>query len=144
MYGSDAAGMTHTDSSTIADRRGGLLSLLASHWEVAAYVLLVVIAASMRFWDLGARAIGYDESLHMYYSYRLAEGFGYQHNPLSHGPFQYHAIAGVFFLFGDSEFTARLPAALFGVALVILPYFFRSRMEGQGPLPQQSCWPSRR
>ena len=126
--------MTHTDSSTIADRRGGLLSLLASHWEVAAYVLLIVIAASMRFWDLGARAIGYDESLHMYYSYRLAEGFGYQHNPLSHGPFQYHAIAGVFFLFGDSEFTARLPAALFGVALVILPYFFRSRMGRAGAL----------
>ena len=126
--------MTNTDNPTVADRRGGPLSLLASHWEVIAYVLLVVIAASMRYWDLGARAIGYDESLHMYYSYRLAEGFGYQHNPLSHGPFQYHAIAGLFYLFGDSEFTARLPAALFGVALVILPYFFRSRMGRAGAL----------
>ena len=101
---------------------------------MAAYALLIVLAASMRFWDLGSRAIGYDESLHLYYSYRLAEGFGYQHNPLSHGPFQYHAIAALFFLFGDSEYTSRLPAAIFGTVLVALPYFLRSRLGTAGAL----------
>ena len=135
MYESNATGMNAPAADSPAGRQGsGLLTLLASHWEVAAYALLIVVAAAMRFWDLGGRAIGYDESLHLYYSYRLAEGFGYEHNPLSHGPFQYHAIAGVFFLFGDSEYTSRVPAAIFGVVLVGLPYFLRSRLGTAGAL----------
>ena len=126
--------MKESSVASADEQRGSLLFLLASHWEVAAYALLILVAASMRFWDLGARAIGYDESLHLYYSFRLAEGLGYQHNPLSHGPFQYHGIAAMFFLFGDSEFTSRLPAAIFGVVLVALPYFFRSHLGRAGAL----------
>ena len=126
--------MKESSVASVDEQKGSLLSLLASHWEVAAYALLILVAASMRFWDLGARAIGYDESLHLYYSFRLAEGLGYQHNPLSHGPFQYHGIAAMFFLFGDSEFTARLPAAIFGTVLVGLPYFFRSHLGRAGAL----------
>ena len=126
--------MKESSVASVDEQKGSLLSLLASHWEVAAYALLILVAASMRFWDLGARAIGYDESLHLYYSFRLAEGLGYQHNPLSHGPLQYHGIAAMFFLFGDSEFTARLPAAIFGTVLVGLPYFFRSHLGRAGAL----------
>ena len=126
--------MKESSVASVNQQMGSLLSLLASHWEVAAYALLILVAASMRFWDLGARAIGYDESLHLYYSFRLAEGLGYQHNPLSHGPFQYHGIAAMFFLFGDSEFTSRLPAAIFGTVLVALPYFFRSHLGRAGAL----------
>ena len=126
--------MKESSVASVDEQRGSLLFLLASHWEVAAYALLILVAASMRFWDLGARAIGYDESLHLYYSFRLAEGLGYQHNPLSHGPFQYHGIAAMFFLFGDSEFTSRLPAAIFGTVLVALPYFFRSHLGRAGAL----------
>ncbi len=113
---------------------GGLLSLPGFRWEIAAYALLIVVTAAMRFWDLGGRAIGYDESLHLYYSYRLAEGFGFQHNPLSHGPFLYHATGAAFFLFGDSEYTGRLMNAIFGTALVVLPYFLRSRLGRAGAL----------
>ena len=111
-----------------------LLGAAAAHWEVWAYALLILVAAAMRFWDLGARAIGYDESLHAYYSFRFAEGLGFQHSALTHGPFQFHAIAAVFFLFGDSDYTSRLPAAIFGVALVGLPYFLRFRLGRAGAL----------
>ena len=111
-----------------------LLGAAAAHWEVWAYALLILVAAAMRFWDLGNRAIGYDESLHAYYSFRFAEGLGFQHSALTHGPFQFHAIAAVFFLFGDSDYTSRLPAAIFGVALVGLPYFLRSRLGRAGAL----------
>ncbi|MBI4282421.1 MAG: TIGR03663 family protein [Chloroflexi bacterium] len=113
---------------------GSLVATLASHWEVAAYGLLILVALLMRLWDLGSRAIGYDESLHMYYSYRLAEGFGYQHNPMMHGTFQFHGIAAFFFLFGDSEYTARLLVALFGTALVGVPYFLHHRLGTAGAL----------
>ena len=44
--------------------------------------------------------------------------FGY--DPVYHGPFLYHWGALVFFLFGDSDFTARLPYALSGIFLLWL------------------------
>ena len=103
-------------------------------WEMAFYVSLVVISLLMRFWDLGSRAMGYDESLHGYYSFRLAEGLGYEHSPLMHGPFQFHGVAFMFFLFGDSDAVARLLPALFGTVIVFLPYFLRDRLGVYGAL----------
>ena len=65
---------------------------------------IVTVAAALRFWDLGARAIHHDESLHATYSWyfmRLAPI--YVHDPLMHGPFQFHAMALVFKIFGDND-----------------------------------------
>ena len=58
---------------------------------------LVVLAFGFRFWDLGARAMHHDESLHAYYSYQLLQGNGYEHSPLLHGPFQFFGMALTFF-----------------------------------------------
>ena len=88
----------------------------------------------MRLWDLGSRAIHHDESLHAFYSWGLAQGEGYKHFPMMHGPFQFEANAAVFFAFGDNDVTARLLYALLGTALVILPYFFRARLGRLGAL----------
>ena len=88
----------------------------------------------MRLWDLGSRAMHHDESLHAYYAWSLASGNGYEHNPMMHGPFQMEATAGVFFIFGDGDYTARLVYALAGTALVALPYLFRARLGNLGAL----------
>ena len=93
---------------------------------------IVLVALVMRVVDLGLRAMHHDESLHALYSFRLAEGLGYRHSPLMHGPFQFHVLAAFFKLFGDSEVTARLPAALFGTALVALPLLLRRWLGGAG------------
>ncbi|MFQ5924516.1 MAG: flippase activity-associated protein Agl23 [Dehalococcoidia bacterium] len=111
-----------------------MVSRLRLNWEIAPYILLALIAAGMRLWDLGSRAIAHDESLGAYYSWYLANGQGYQHMPMMHGPFQFHGTALNFFLFGDSDFTARLLPALFGVALVVLPYFLRRHLGRWGSL----------
>ncbi|MFN8534282.1 MAG: TIGR03663 family protein [Dehalococcoidia bacterium] len=103
-------------------------------WEVLAYSTLAVVAAIMRFWDLGARAMHHDESLHVLYSWYLYSGRGYQHDPMMHGPFQFHANALIFFLFGDSDFTGRVLYVIFGVALVVLPYFLRDLLGRSGAL----------
>ena len=42
----------------------------------------------------------------------------------------YWLIAGSYLAFGVSEFTARLPSALFGIALVLMQYLFASRIFG--------------
>ena len=102
--------------------------------ELGTYAGLLVVAGVLRLWDLGSRAMHHDESLHAFYSWNLYKGDGYQHNPMMHGPLQFEANAAVFFLFGDSDYTARLPYALVGTALVGLPFFFRHRLGRLGAL----------
>ena len=103
---------------------GGLLS-----WEAAFYLGLIAIAGVMRFWDLGARAIHHDESLHAFFSIDFLGG--YKHNPLMHGPFQFLGLNLIFNIFGASDTAARALAAAFGTALVGMPYLLRSYM-GRG------------
>lgn len=44
--------------------------------------------------------------------------------------FVYWLMGGAYHLFGVSEFTTRLPSALFGVALILLQYAFLTRLRG--------------
>ena len=104
------------------------------NWEIALYAMLIVIALVMRLWELGARAIHYDEVLHLVYSWNFAQGQGYSHDPMMHGPFQFDGNALIFFLFGDSDFTARLLPVIFGTALVALPFFLRRYLGRWGSL----------
>jgi uncharacterized protein (TIGR03663 family) len=115
---------------------GQALSLkLRLTWEVVAYASFVIIGAGMRFWDLGSRALHHDESLHGFYAYDLFQGNGYEHSPMMHGPFQFFGTALTFFLTGGaSDYTVRVFPALFGVALIILPFFFRHRLGRPGAL----------
>lgn len=103
-------------------------------WERVALVLIFVVAVISRFYDLGARVMSHDESLHTMYSYYLLDGRGYTHTPLMHGPFLFHVTALSYFLFGDSDFTARLPFAIFGIVLVMLPQAFRRQLGREGAL----------
>ena len=111
-----------------------LFGLLTVNWEMVLYATFIVLAVVTRFYDLGARVMSHDESLHTLYSWNLYAGKGYQHDPLMHGPFLFHITALFYFLFGDNDFTARVATALFGVALVILPYWFRPWLGRLGAL----------
>ena len=102
--------------------------LIPFRWEVAAYVTLVIVALLLRTWGLGDRAVHHDESLHGFFAWDLYQGNPYLHNPLTHGMFLFHSIAASFFLFGDNDFTLRLPMALFGAGLVAAPLLLRTRM----------------
>jgi hypothetical protein len=100
-------------------------------YEHAAYIGLIALALLLRLWGLGDRSLHHDETLHAAYSWRLYTGQGFLHDPLLHGPFLYHIVALGYFLFGDNDFTARLTVALFGTALVGLPYLIRREL-GRG------------
>ncbi len=111
-----------------------LWRVVALNWELALYGLIFVLAVTTRFYDLSARAISHDESLHALWSYKLYNGEGYRHDPLMHGPMLFHVTAFLYFLFGDNNFVARSGVALFGVALVVLPYWFRPWLGRLGAL----------
>jgi uncharacterized protein (TIGR03663 family) len=102
--------------------------------EFSIYTGLVLIALAMRLYDLGGRAVHHDESLHGYFAYQIFNGSGYDHNPLMHGMFLFHSIATSFFLVGDSDFSLRLPMALFGTGLVLVPLLLKPRIGQFGAL----------
>ena len=124
------------ESEVAEEPRGGRgwLPGLTCHWEAAAYGSVFIVALVMRLWDLGSRAVHHDESLHGYFSWQLYTGLGYEHNPMMHGVFLFLSNAGVFHLFGDSEFTMRLVPALSGAGLVLMPLLLRNRLGNMGAL----------
>lgn len=103
-------------------------------WDSVTWLVLgmVAVAVVLHVVDLGARAMHHDESLHATFSWYFVDGRGYRHDPLMHGPFQFHVITGFFALFGDSEAVSRLPAAFFGAALVATPLLLRRWLGATG------------
>ncbi|MBK8987813.1 MAG: TIGR03663 family protein [Chloroflexi bacterium] len=103
-----------------------LLAAINLDWEKAIYITFFLIAIVSRFVFLGDRVMSHDESLHTQFSYQFYNGDGYQHTPLMHGPSLFHATAVSYWLFGDSDLSARIPVAILGVLLVVLmPYLLR-------------------
>ena len=96
------------------------------------FLALMFTGLVLRFVDLGAKAFHHDESLHACYSWRLFDGQGYVHDPMMHGPLLFELNALIFLLFGASDFTARLAPALFGVALIGLPFLLRHELGRYG------------
>ncbi|MEN6434898.1 MAG: flippase activity-associated protein Agl23, partial [Anaerolineaceae bacterium] len=113
------------------------LSSILPRWNVRTLIIIVilVLAVISRFAMLGVRTMSHDEVNHVVPSYDLFQGKGYRHDPITHGPFQFHIIALTYFLFGDSDFTSRVPAAIFSVAAVAFVMIgFRKYLGNAGSL----------
>lgn len=97
-------------------------------YENLFWVSLFAIAIVSRIWDIGNRGIHHDESLHAVYSNNLYKGTGYTHDPMMHGPLQFHLIGAMYWLFGATDATARLASAFCGIFVVMSPFFLRRQM----------------
>ena len=91
-------------------------------------ILILLLTIFTRFYDLGARTMSHDEINHVVPAYTFGN---YVYDPVTHGPFQFHALAFSYFMFGDSDFSARVPAALFGLAIVTFALFAWRRYLGR-------------
>jgi len=111
-----------------------LRGLIRVNWETVAWLVLFIVAAVARFYDVGARAMSHDESLHSLYAYYLYDRGNYEHNPMMHGPFRYHLTALTYALFGHTDATARLVPALFGLGVVAMGLAFRRYIGRLGAL----------
>ncbi len=111
-----------------------LTRLLYLDAEKLAYAAIFILAVLSRFWDLGARVMSHDESLHVRYSWNLYKGEGFQHTPLMHGPLLFHMTALNYLLFGDNDFSGRIYAAIVGIIVVMLPYFMRRWLGRMGAI----------
>lgn len=81
-------------------------------------VILLILAVMSRFINVDERVMSHDEVNHVVPAYDLYQGTGYAHDPVTHGPFQFHLLAASYFMMGDNDFSARVPAALFSIAAV--------------------------
>src|SRR3990170_1747907 len=111
-----------------------LVQAIAINWEIVLFFGIMVLAFASRFYDLGTRVMSHDETSHVYFSWRLYHGDGYQHDPVTHGPLQFHLIALSYFLFGDNDFSARIPAALASIATIAFLWNYRRYLGRAGAL----------
>lgn len=101
-------------------------------------LLIIVIAAILRLWMLNAPDVHEDEMHYIQDSYRLFNKDPYMSvryharkhpMPSSGHPFLYQIEqTWIFKLFGVSVYTARLPNALSGIAIVLVVFFFTKRL----------------
>lgn len=100
-------------------------------WEKLILAVIILLAVLSRFILIGARVMSHDEINHVTPAYSLYQGNGYAHNPVTHGPFQFHMLALSYFLLGDSDFSSRVPAAVFSLSAVIFVLFAFRRYLGR-------------
>jgi predicted membrane-bound mannosyltransferase/DNA-binding beta-propeller fold protein YncE len=108
-----------------------ILKLFPLNLENLLAVVLLILAVVTRLYGLGDRVASHDEVNHFVPSYDFSQGEQFRFDPMTHGPLQMHLIALSFVAFGDSDFTARLPAALFSIASVAIALFLFRRYLGR-------------
>ncbi|GAB4495936.1 MAG: hypothetical protein OHK0052_04740 [Anaerolineales bacterium] len=102
--------------------------------EHALFTALLLLAFVSRLSALGARALSHDETQHTYFAWQFAQGNGYTHTPLTHGPLQFHLIAAAYSLFGDNDATSRLPHALLSAGALGLLWYYRPLLSRRATL----------
>ena len=120
-----------TSESNALDRL--LARRIEVNWELVAYAAIFAAAFALRFWDLGARALHHDESIHALWSWNLAQG-SYTHNPVFHGPLLYFVQGFTFLVFTATDYTSRISPALFGMAVLAIPLALRRWLGPVGTL----------
>ena len=98
-------------------------------WESIIYATILLVAMIVRVYHLGTPPLQPSESSRALSSWQMVNG----QNPEAWGePLLVGSTSGIFFLFGDNDFTARLVPAFLGTALVLLPWFLRGIMGQSG------------
>ena len=97
--------------------------------ESVPYVIAFILAAALRFIQLGALPLSDSEAEWALQAFNVAQGM----RPiLGSQPIYTLPASTLFFLFGTSNFLARFIPALTGSVLILVPYLFRQRLK---PIP---------
>lgn len=97
-------------------------------WLVAA-ALVLVLAAFLRLYQLEARPPHHDEGVNGWMAENVVREGYYRYDPTNyHGPSYFYALAASREVFGFGLWQLRLPGALAGIALCMLPLLLRRRL----------------
>ena len=88
-------------------------------------ILIIILALLTRLALLNIRPLHHDEGVNYSFAKQILETQTFTYNPLNyHGPLYFFILALSFALLGISEFSLRLPAAIFGILIILLPIIF--------------------
>lgn len=103
-----------------------------SRGEWLIYALILAVAASLRFFDLGERVYHHDEAIHAKESNDMINGKHFRYDPAYHGPLLYFGNVILFLAAGVNDALGRVIPALFGVASVGALLIFRPELGRAG------------
>lgn len=102
---------------------------MAKHALSILFLLAVILAAWIRFDNLGIKPLHHDEGVNAFFLTNLDNSGSYKYNPDNyHGPSIYYLAWPALKVFGDTDFALRFIPALFGVLTVILLWFLRKEL----------------
>jgi len=125
-------GQQSTENHTWLDKP--LSSTLKFSYETLIFAIIILFAILSRLYQLGERVMSHDEINHVYFAWQFFQGSAYSHHPLSHGPLQFHLLVFFYNLFGDTDFSARLHAAVFSIGAVAFLWKYRKYLGRTGAL----------
>jgi uncharacterized protein (TIGR03663 family) len=93
------------------------------------FVLAVIVAVFLRFYQLDIKPFHHDEGVNSYFLLNLAERGQYKYDPTNyHGPTLYYFAYLALLAFGETDFALRFTPALFGVLTVLLVWPLRQHL----------------
>ncbi|MDJ0738254.1 MAG: glycosyltransferase family 39 protein [Gammaproteobacteria bacterium] len=105
------------------------MPLSSRHRAWGALALIVAVGAALRFWNLGAASLWLDEVASIKFAslpWTTLWLSGYDNAPPLH-----YSLVKLCLEFADTEFSVRLPSALFGTLTIPLVYVAASRIAGR-------------
>jgi uncharacterized protein (TIGR03663 family) len=116
------------DEASVEIRRSKIITV-----EQAAYLAVGLLAAALRWFQLGLRPLNESEAVQALAALRFTQG-GIEATPAGTIPALFTGNVAGFGLMGASDITARWLPALVGLILVLLPYWLRHRLGRGGAL----------
>ncbi len=96
---------------------------------IALFIIAVVIAAWLRFDQIGLKPFHHDEGVNSYFLLNLAHSGNYKYDPTNyHGPTLYYFALVALRIFGETDFALRLSPALFGLITVAMVWLLRRHL----------------
>jgi uncharacterized protein (TIGR03663 family) len=96
---------------------------------IAIFLLAVVIAAWLRFDQIGLKPFHHDEGVNSYFLLNLAHSGTYKYDPTNyHGPTLYYFALVALRIFGETDLALRLSPALFGLLTVAMVWLLRKHL----------------
>ncbi len=109
--------------SRIADERP-----VATVARIGSVLVVLGLAASIRFLLLDARGVHFDEGVHGYYSWKFLTSGEFAYEPWRHGPFLYYLSAVFMGVLGDNITVGRTAVAAVSLGTFPALYFLRDEL----------------
>lgn len=100
---------------------------------VAVFILAILVAAWLRFAQIGLKPFHHDEGVNSYFLLNLAHSGQYKYDPTNyHGPTLYYFALVALRIFGENDFALRLSPVIFGLLTVAMVWLLRRQLGSFG------------